>query len=108
MQSDAGTPLTELRVDGGASRNDALMQFQSDILAIPVVRPEVTETTALGAAYLAGIGVGFWKDLQEIASMPRPERRFVPQMKRSQAELLRGKWTEALSRSKKWEVGEQS
>lgn len=108
MQSDVGTPLPELRVDGGAARNDTLMQFQSDILAIPVVCPEVTETTALGAAYLAGIGVGFWKDLQEIASMPRPERRFVPQMKRSQAELLRGRWTKALSRSKKWEVEEQS
>jgi glycerol kinase len=108
MQSDANTPLSELRVDGGAARNDTLMQFQADILGIPVVRPDVTETTALGAAYLAGIGVGFWGDLQEIASMPRPERRFVPQMKRSQAKSLRSRWTEALSRSKRWEVEEQS
>jgi glycerol kinase len=108
MQSDSGTPLPELRVDGGAARNDTLMQFQSDILGIPVVRPEQTETTALGAAYLAGLGVGFWGDLKEIASIPRPERRFVPQMKRSQAESLRQRWSEALSRSKRWEVGEQS
>ncbi len=108
MQSDSGTPLPELWVDGGAARNDTLMQFQSDILGIPVVRPEQTETTALGAAYLAGLGVGFWGDLKEIASIPRPERRFVPQMKRSQAESLRQRWSEALSRSKRWEVGEQS
>jgi glycerol kinase len=108
MQSDSGAPLPELRVDGGAARNDTLMQFQSDILGIPVVRPEQTETTALGAAYLAGLGVGFWGDLKEIASIPRPERRFVPQMKRSQAESLRQRWSEALSRSKRWEVGEQS
>ncbi len=108
MQSDSGTPLPELRVDGGAASNDALMQFQSDILGIPVVRPEQTETTALGAAYLAGLGVGFWGDLKEIARIPRPERRFVPQMKRSQAESLRRRWNEALSRSKRWEVGEQS
>jgi glycerol kinase len=108
MQSDSGTPLPELRVDGGAASNDTLMQFQSDILGIPVVRPEQTETTALGAAYLAGLGVGFWGDLKEIARIPRPERRFVPQMKRSQAESLRRRWNEALSRSKRWEVGEQS
>jgi glycerol kinase len=107
MQSDAGTPLPELRVDGGAARNDTLMQFQSDILGIPVVRPDATETTALGAAYLAGISVGFWRDLQEIASMPTPHRRFEPQMKRSQAESLRQRWREALSRSKKWETAEQ-
>ena len=106
MQSDSGTPLPELRVDGGAARNDTLMQFQSDILGIPVVRPEQAETTALGAAYLAGLGVAFWGDLKEIARIPRPERRFVPQMKRSQAESLRQRWNEALSRSKRWEVGE--
>ena len=103
MQSDAGTPLSELRVDGGASRNDALMQFQADILGIPVVRPEVTETTALGAAYLAGIGTGFWHGVAEIAAMPRDERRFEPRMPRSQADNLCGRWKEALSRAKAWE-----
>ena len=103
MQADAGTPLSELRVDGGASRNDALMQFQADILGIPVVRPELTETTALGAAYLAGLATGVWRDLTVIASMPREERRFEPRMQRSRAESLRSRWREALSRAKAWE-----
>jgi glycerol kinase len=102
VQSDTGTPLPELRVDGGASSNDTLMQFQADILGIPVVRPVVTETTALGAAYLAGIGVGYWRDVQEIATA-RKEHRFEPQMPRSQAETLRARWNEALSRAKAWE-----
>ena len=106
MQSDAATPLLEMRVDGGASRNDALMQFQADLLNIPVVRPEVTETTALGAAYLAGIGAKFWGDVEEIATMPRDERRFEPRMPRSRADALRERWNEALSRSKSWEKHE--
>ena len=66
MEEDTGIPLRELRVDGGASANDLLMQFQADILGIPVRRPMIRETTALGAAYLAGLAVGFWKDLDEI------------------------------------------
>ncbi len=103
MQRDSGTPLAELRVDGGASANDALMQFQADILGIPIVRPAVTETTALGAAYLAGMAVKFWRDASEIASMPRQEKRFNPQMPRSQVTALRERWTEALSRTKAWE-----
>jgi glycerol kinase len=103
MQSDAGTALLEMRVDGGASRNDALMQFQADISGIPVVRPEVTETTALGAAYLAGIGAGFWSGIEQIAALPRKERRFEPRMPRSQSDALRSRWNEALSRAKAWE-----
>jgi glycerol kinase len=103
VQRDSGSPLTELRVDGGASANDALMQFQADILGIPIVRPIVTETTALGAAYLAGMAVKFWRDAAEIASIPRQEKRFNPQMPGSQVTALRERWTEALSRTKAWE-----
>ena len=80
MQADAGVRLAELRVDGGAARNDLLMQFQADLLGVPVVRPQVTETTALGAAYLAGLAVGFWKSTDEIAGQWRVERRFEPKM----------------------------
>jgi glycerol kinase len=108
MQRDAATPIQEMRVDGGASANDALMQFQADIMNIPVVRPEVTETTALGAAYLAGVGVGFWGDAQEIASIPRAERRFEPKMPASQAATLRERWNQALSRAKAWEAEAQA
>ena len=102
VQSDTGTRLPELRVDGGAASNDMLMQFQADILGIPVVRPAVTETTALGAAYLAGLGVGYWRDVKEIASA-RNERRFEPTMASSQREALRQRWNEALARAKAWE-----
>jgi len=104
IEGDARTPLAELRVDGGASSNNSLMQFQADILGIPVVRPAVTETTALGAAYLAGISSGFWGSVEEIAAMPRAARRFEPRMSRAQAERLRERWKEALSRAKAWEA----
>jgi glycerol kinase len=103
VQTDTGTPLKELRVDGGASANDALMQFQADILGVPVVRPAMTETTALGAAFLAGLGVGFWKDLQTVYEMPRPERRFEPCLPRSKVDAMRQRWNEAISRAKSWE-----
>jgi glycerol kinase len=103
MQRDAGTPLHQLRVDGGAACNETLLQFQADILGIPVVRPAVTETTALGAAYLAGIAVGLWRNAGEIAILPVNEKRFEPRMPRSQAEALRERWNEALSRTKGWE-----
>ena len=106
IQRDSGTPLPELRVDGGGSANDALMQFQADILGIPIVRPAVTETTALGAAYFAGIAVKFWRDVAEIASMSREEQRFEPRMPRSQVTGLRERWNEALSRAKDWELNE--
>jgi glycerol kinase len=100
MQRDAGHPVEELRVDGGASANDSLMQFQCDLLRVPVVRPAATETTALGAAYLAGLGVGFWKSIQETTAKAR---HFEPKMPASQAAALRQRWNEAVSRAKAWE-----
>jgi glycerol kinase len=103
MRLDSGASVPELRVDGGAAANDKLMQFQSDILGVPVVRPAMTETTALGAAYLAGLAVGFWKiDLDAAAAN---DRRFEPQMPASQARQLRNRWNEAVSRAKNWESG---
>jgi glycerol kinase len=103
VQIDTSTPLKELRVDGGASANNALMQFQADILGVPVVRPAMTETTALGAAFLAGLGTGFWKEVQTISDLPREERRFEPSLPRSQVDALRQRWNEAISRAKSWE-----
>jgi glycerol kinase len=103
VQTDTSTPLKELRVDGGASANDALMQFQADVLGVPVVRPALTETTALGAAFLAGLGVGFWKDVQTVYEMPREERRFEPHLLRSKTDAMRQRWNEAISRAKSWE-----
>ncbi len=102
MQKDAATPLRELRVDGGAARNDLLMQFQSDILGVPVVRPEVTETTALGAGYLAGLGVGFWKDQDEIAAQWRMERRFEPHMTPAERHARLDVWQQAIARAARW------
>ena len=87
MQRDAGgsAPIAELRVDGGACANDLLMQFQADLLGVPVVRPEITETTALGAAYLAGLAVGVYRSLDELRAQWRVERRFQPTMPRERA-----------------------
>jgi glycerol kinase len=102
MASDSGIQLTELRVDGGAASNNALMQFQADLLGVPVVRPSVTETTALGAAYLAGLGVGFWPSADAITGQWQAERRFEPRMARSTAAGLREQWSAALERSKGW------
>src|SRR5712691_10775616 len=103
MAADAGFALTELRVDGGAATNNTLMQFQSDLLGVPVVRPAVTETTALGAAYLAGLAVGFWSSLEAITGQWRVDRRFEPEMPRAAAGALRERWSAALGRSKGWE-----
>ena len=108
VQTDTSTPLQELRVDGGASANDSLMQFQADILGVPVVRPAMTETTALGAAFLAGLGAGFWKEVQTISDMPRQERRFEPRMPRSQVDAMRQRWNEVISRTKSWDQPNQS
>ena len=102
MQRDSGDSVQELRVDGGAAANDSLMQFQSDILRVPVVRPAVTETTALGAAYLAGMAVGFW-DSTFSGSPKKNDHRFEPQMPESQAKALHSRWSEAVGRSKNWE-----
>ena len=103
MQADAGVKLAELRVDGGATRNNLLMQFQADLIGAPVVRPQVSETTALGAAYHAGLAVGFWKNVDEIARQWRVEHRFEPSMPASRVQELRARWTQALERSKGWE-----
>ena len=102
MQKDAGTPISELRVDGGAARNDLLMQFQADILNVPVVRPEVTETTALGAGYLAGLGVGYWSTQEEIASQWHVERRFEPAMAAAEREARLAVWKRAIERAGQW------
>jgi len=103
MEQDAGIPLTELRVDGGATSNDLLMQFQADLLGVPVVRPRVRETTALGVAYLAGLAVGYWRDQAEIGQLWQAERTFTPAMERGRAAELRNRWNRALERSKGWE-----
>ena len=99
---DAGIALAELRVDGGAARNDMLMQFQADLLGVPVARPAVTETTALGAAYLAGLAVGFWSSTDEIARQWRVERRFTPSAPPAEMARLRERWHDALGRAKNW------
>ena len=102
MQKDSATPLRELRVDGGAARNNLLMQFQADILGVPVVRPQVTETTALGAGYLAGLGVGFWSSQDEIAAQWQMERRFEPQMSSAERHARLDVWQRAIARSAQW------
>jgi len=104
MEADSGIRLAEMRVDGGAARNDMLMQFQSDLLGVSVVRPKITETTALGAAYLAGLAVGYWKDAREIAAQWQAERRFEPNMERARAEALMAGWHKAIERAKRWAV----
>jgi glycerol kinase len=103
MEADAGIRLKELRVDGGACANNLLMQFQSDLLRVPVVRPKVAETTALGAAYLAGLAVGFWKNESEIASQWQVDRKFSPAMKPAVRKTLCAGWAKALERAKAWE-----
>jgi glycerol kinase len=102
MEGDAGIRLKELRVDGGAARNDMLMQFQADLLGVPVVRPKVTETTALGAAYLAGLAVGFWKDAAEIAAQWQLDRAFEPGADDGRSKTLMAGWHKALGRAKNW------
>jgi glycerol kinase len=102
IHRDSHIALQELRVDGGASMNNTLMQFQADLLGVPVVRPEVTETTALGAAYLAGLAVGFWPSVESIAGQWRVAKRFDPVMPRAQAITLRDRWREAVKRSMGW------
>ena len=102
MQKDAGITLTELRVDGGATANNLLMQFQADLLGVPVVRPKVLETTALGAAYLAGLAVGYWQDAADVAANWQVDRRFEPAMPRDRVAELRAGWDKAVARAKGW------
>jgi glycerol kinase len=102
MQADAGMPILELRVDGGASRNDLLMQFQSDILGVPVLRPQITETTALGAAGLAGLAIGFWENEAALAQHWQCEQRFEPGMSDDERQARLARWKEAITRSAGW------
>ena len=102
MTRDSGIPLSQMRADGGASANGFLMQFQADVLGIPVVRPAVTETTAMGAAYLAGLAVGVWESREQVAALWRPDRIFQPQWSEDQrAERLR-QWHRAVLRAMSW------
>ena len=102
MQADAGRALLELKVDGGASRNNLLMQFQADLLGVPVLRPLMTESTALGAAYLAGLGARFWGSTAELAKTAQIERRFEPTRERGWAEARLAEWRRAVERSRGW------
>jgi len=104
VEADSGVTLAELRVDGGAAANDLLLQIQADLLGRDVVRPAVLETTALGAAYLAGLAVGFWKDLEDVAGHWRADRRFRPQMPAERREELYSGWKRAVERAKGWAV----
>jgi glycerol kinase len=104
MQRDAAFPVAEVRADGGAARNDMLMQFQADLLGVPVVRPKVTETTALGAAYLAGLAMGFWDSQDEIAAQWKAERRFEPGISPDQRRERMARWHQAVERSRGWAV----
>jgi glycerol kinase len=103
MREDSGIELAELRVDGGASANNLLMQFQADLLGVPVLRPKVTETTALGAAYLAGLATGFWQSRDQIQRAWQLDRAFQPKMSRDEVARRRSRWSEALKRAKEWE-----
>jgi glycerol kinase len=102
VQSETGTPLNALRVDGGAAVNDLMMQFQADLLGVPVVRPRVTETTALGVAYLAGLAAGVWPSPQELQSKRQGDVRFEPRMDQEKRNSLRSRWQRAIERSKNW------
>jgi glycerol kinase len=103
MEKDSGSTLTTLKVDGGMVVNELLMQFQADILNIPVIRPRVTETTALGAAYAAGLSVGFWQDLEEIASQWAEDKRWLPSMEEAERAHRYRYWMKAVERTMNWQ-----
>jgi glycerol kinase len=102
VHSETGAPLTALRVDGGAAVNDLLMQFQADVLGVPVVRPRVTETTALGAAYLAGLAIGFWPNPDALRAERKGDVRFEPKMNATERAERRARWQKAVERAKEW------
>lgn len=102
MELDTGLKIKELRVDGGASINNLLMQFQADILKTTVIRPKVTETTAMGAAYLAGLATGYWNDLQDIRQQWQLDKKFAPAMPEAQVKALKERWADAVARAKSW------
>jgi glycerol kinase len=104
MEADSGVPLAELRVDGGAAANDLLLQLQADLMGVPVTRPALLETTALGAAFLAGLAVGLFRDLDDLAAHWRAERTFEPTMERGRAAEMRARWARAVERAKGWDV----
>jgi glycerol kinase len=104
MHADSGMALSELRVDGGAAGNDALMQFQADILQIPVIRPKTTETTALGAAYLAGLAIGYWQSKSDLAHHWQIDMIFEPKMSADEATELKTTWQKAVKRSMDWAI----
>ncbi len=108
MEADSGIETTELGADGGAAANDLLLQFQSDILDIPVVRPKILETTALGAAYLAGLAVGYWDSQSEIQDQWELDQMFTPSMPQDRVETLRTGWSKALDRARAWESPDSS
>jgi glycerol kinase len=103
MEADAGVPIAEIRVDGGAVANNLLMQFQADLVHAPVIRPKITELTALGAAFLAGIAVGFWKNKEEAAASWQEDRKFEPTMQKNQVKILQQKWAKAVKCAQTWE-----
>jgi glycerol kinase len=103
MAEDSGVRVTELRVDGGAAANDIVMQFQADLLGVPVVRPRILETTALGAACLAGLAVGIWRSTEDIARLWKAQRRFEPRMKRESADARIAEWARAVERARGWD-----
>lgn len=102
MEADSKIKISELRVDGGATADDLLMQFQADIAGVPIIRPRTLETTALGAAYLAGLGVGFWEGTKDMQDQWQMERAFQPSLPEAQAQALKREWLKAVERAKKW------
>ena len=102
MNADASLPIKELRVDGGATANDLLMQYQSNVMDCKVIRPKITETTALGAAYLAGLAIGFWKDTAEIENYWEAEKNFEPQMKEEERQKIIIQWGKAIKAAQAW------
>jgi glycerol kinase len=102
MEADSGIKIKELRVDGGATVDDLLMQFQADVASVPIIRPKINETTALGAAYLAGLAVGFWKNTGEIQHQWQMEREFRPSMAAAKVSELKRGWAKAVSKAKAW------
>jgi glycerol kinase len=108
MQADSGLPLAQLRVDGGAAANDLLMQIQSDVLGIEVVRPKTTEASVMGAAYLAGLAVGYWPDKEAIARQWQVDRVFKPAMESAARDKVRTTWKRALTRAREWTREEET
>jgi glycerol kinase len=107
MSMDSGIPLSELRADGGAVGNAFLMQFQADVLGVPVIVPRAAETTALGAAYLAGLACGFWASMRQIAAIWTEAQRYTPSLSAAQRDGLYRRWQEAVQRARGWALGAQ-